>query len=127
MRGREGRSREGKYLIPTLHPQICGLGNKIRVEGSAPFHGGRDQRDTAREATSVQVSAAGEHVPGGGARGRKLHPDNEEGDAVAHRIGTLRAGGGTLPSVPGTVTVQGRLDGGDKKKRNIRTWGSLDE
>ena len=95
--------------------QIRGLGHTIRAEGSAALHGGRDQRDTARQATPVQVSAAGEHVPGGGARGRKLHPDNEEGDAVAHRIATLRAGGGTLPSVPGSVTVHGRLDGGAKK------------
>ena len=80
------------YYLFSTRMQIRGLGHKIRAEGSAALHGGRDQRDTAREATSVQVSAAREHVPGSGARGRKLHPHYEEGDAVTHRIGTLRPG-----------------------------------
>ena len=72
--------------------QVCGLGHKVRVEGSAALHGGRDLRDTAREATSRQVSVAGEHVPGSGGGGRKLHPHDEEGDAFTYRIGPLRPG-----------------------------------
>ena len=93
--------RQVYCFLPPRRVQICGLGHKIRAEGPAALHGRRDFRDPAGETTSVEVPLAGEPVPGSGARGGDLHPDDEESDAVAHRICPLCAGGSTLSSVPG--------------------------
>ena len=68
----------------TSAPQIRGLGNKVRAAGSAALRGGREQRDPVGEATSIEVSPAGEQVRGGRVRGRNLHSGDKEGHANPH-------------------------------------------